>query len=249
LAVNRDFIVNSVLQGFASPLDSAVPKSFTKEVQSSTTNTSSSPFDDAAKLLDSNGWTMNAQGIREKKIGKDTIPLAFSISTSDSAELKQVAETLKSEWKKLGADVTVKVVESGNLNQNIIKPRKYEGLLFGQVINRDLDLYPFWHSSQQQDPGLNVALYSNKTADKILEDLRKTTDKTAREQEYVMLNNELQKDVPAIFLYTPNFIYVVPPTLHGLDISEISTPSERFGDISSWYTATDHIWKIFLHNK
>jgi peptide/nickel transport system substrate-binding protein len=181
-AVDRTEIINSVLQGFGSPLDSAVPKSFTNEVQSETD--SRAHPDEAIKLLEQNGWLLNASGIREKKVGKDVIPLAFSISTSDAPELKEVADHLQAQWKAIGAHVSVKVVEGGYLNQNIIKPRRYDALLFGQVVNRDLDLYAFWHSSQRTDPGLNVSLYSNATVDKLLETMRVEVKPEAREAMY-----------------------------------------------------------------
>ncbi len=248
MSVDRALIVNSVFQGFASPLDSAVPKSFTSSTHSLSSIVSTSTVDDAIRLLDQQGWTPNATGIREKKIGKDTVPLSFSISTTDAPELKAVADILKTEWQKLGADVTIKVVEGGYLNQNIIKPRKYDALLFGQVVNKDLDLYAFWHSTQTEDPGLNVALYKNKSADIILERMRVTLDHNARIELYNQFDALLKKDMPAVFLFSPNFIYVVPDQFKDNVITEISVPSERFGTISSWYLITEKIWKLFLHS-
>jgi peptide/nickel transport system substrate-binding protein len=243
LSIDRQAIINTTLNGFGSPLDSAVPKSFTGKVQSE--HTDSSHFDEAINLLENNGWQLNTSGIREKKVGKDTITLSFSISTSDAPELKEVADTLVAQWKKLGADVSVKVVEGGYLNQNVIKPRKYDALLFGQVVNRDLDLYAFWHSSQRADPGLNVALYENKNVDKILESMRTEIDPEKRKALYAQFDAEIQKDTPAVFLYSPHFIYVVPQSLKGIHLQKISTPSERFTESTTWYLNTDRVWKIF----
>jgi peptide/nickel transport system substrate-binding protein len=245
LAVNRQDIITNVLKGYGTPLDSAVPKSFTNEVQSEDSTWHTSHTDQAINLLENNGWQLNANGIREKKVGTTVLPLAFSISTSDAPELKQVADMIVAEWKKLGAQVSVRVVEGGYLNQNVIKPRKYDALLFGQVVNRDLDLYAFWHSSQRADPGLNVALYNNTTVDKILESMRAEINLTQRKVLYSQFAAELRKDVPAVFLYSPNFIYVVPQQLGGISLHEVSNPSERFTNISQWYLNTDRIWKIF----
>ncbi|MDQ3076752.1 MAG: peptide ABC transporter substrate-binding protein [bacterium] len=249
LGVDRSYITNTILQGFGSPLDSAVPKSFTSTTHSlaSSTNWHISHSNEAIQLLENNGWKTNESGIREKEIGKDKVPLSFSISTTDAPELKEIAERLKMEWQKIGADVSVKVVEGGNLNQSIIKPRKYDALLFGQVVNRNLDLYAFWHSSQRTDPGLNVALYSNKTADAFVENMRTLTNKEERFLEYTKFDAELQKDIPALFLYAPHFIYVVPPNLYNNAINQIAVPSERFGNIHTWYTNTEKIWKIFIN--
>jgi ABC-type transport system substrate-binding protein len=64
----------------------------------------------ANTFVDKAGWTLNADGIREKKTKNGTTTLAFSISTSDAPELKDVADILKSEWQKIGASVDVKSI-------------------------------------------------------------------------------------------------------------------------------------------
>lgn len=245
MSIDRQFIVDSVLAGFGKPLTEPVPSEF------AVASTSSVPrmtgmTDEANALLQKNGWVLNNYGIREKKDAKGTTTLAFSISTSDAPELRQTAEILRDKWKQIGVDVTIKVFEGGNLNQNVIKPRKYDALLFGQVINRDLDLYAFWHSSQIADPGLNIALYGNKAADKFLEEMRITLDLDKRLQNYAAFANLVRSDMPAAFLYVPDFIYVVPKKISGLEFGHIAASSERFSNIFSWYINTDKIWKIFL---
>jgi ABC-type transport system substrate-binding protein len=121
----------------------------------------------------------------------------------------------------LARPLTLKVFEGGYLNQNVIRPRKYDALLFGQIVNRDLDLYAFWHSSQKNDPGLNIALYSNPKADKILENLRTMSDSNARLDAYNQFQDILAKDIPAVFLYSPDFIYVAPPQVKNISINNL----------------------------
>src|SRR3989338_5612859 len=111
-------------------------------------------LDDAKELLDKNGWKMNTgEKVLEKKIGKELFKFSFSISTSDAPELKETAYLLKSMWEKIGAKVEVKIFETGDLSQNVIRPRKYDALLFGEIVGRDPDPFAFWHSSQRNDPG------------------------------------------------------------------------------------------------
>ncbi len=249
LATNRNYIVNSVLRGYGTVLTSPVPQSF---IDGSEPNTQVSDQEIAANIvrantiLDVQGWKINKAGIREKKFATGSTTLSFSISTSDSPELKAVADILKTEWQKIGVDVSIKIFEGGYLNQNIIRPRKYDALLFGQVINRDLDLFAFWHSSQRTDPGLNISLYSNKQVDTTLEQLRVTSDRATRQIEYKKFSQEIAKDIPALFLYAPDFIYIPSRSVKNFSISRISVPSERFGDIVHWYINTDSIWKMFL---
>lgn len=251
LAVNRDYIVNSVLRGYGKPLYGPAPETLIEGVQNPAPLTEeqvAARITEATTLLDKQGWKVNDAGIREKKVASGTTTLTFSISTSDSPELKEVADILRQEWQRIGADVSIKIVEGGYLNQNIIRPRKYDALLFGQVINRDLDLFAFWHSSQRTDPGLNIALYSNKAADTILEQLRVTSNKSTRSTEYAQFLTEITKDKPAVFLYTPDFIYVVPKQVKNISIRRVTTAGERFGDIFTWYINTEDVWKVFAKN-
>jgi peptide/nickel transport system substrate-binding protein len=246
MSVNRDYIVTTVLQGFGTSLTGPVPERFLGDSPSVATSSSQDALvQQANSLLDKAGWTLNADGIREKKSTTGTTTLSFAISTSDADELQKVAEILKNEWKKIGAAVDVKVFEGGHLNQNVIRPRKYDALLFGQIVNRDLDLYAFWHSSQRTDPGLNIALYSNVKADKMLETVRTTSDTKVRLEEYRKFATELKTDIPAVFLYSPHFIYVAPQQVKNLVLGNLSTPSDRFNSVYNWYTNTETVWKVF----
>ena len=129
----------------------------------------------------------------------------------------------------------------------MIRPRKYDALLFGEVIGRELDLFAFWDSSQRNDPGLNIAMYANTTADTVLEKLRQTSDDAAREQLYEQFDAQLKKDVPAVFLYAPDFVYIVPKDLASVDLGFIETPSDRFLSVTSWHKESDQVWPLFTH--
>jgi peptide/nickel transport system substrate-binding protein len=245
ISVNRDYIVSTVLQSYGTALMGPVPERFIGKTPTATSTSYEDLVGKANALLDKAGWVTNADGIREKKLKTGTTTLAFAISTSDSQELKDVADILKSEWRRIGVSVDIKVFEGGNLNQSVIRPRKYDALLFGQIVNRDLDLYAFWHSSQKTDPGLNIALYTNPKADKLLETLRIESNKDDRIATYNQFQDILKKDIPAVFLYSPDFIYVASPEVKNIVIDNLSTPSERFNGVSSWYIDTERVWKIF----
>jgi len=163
----------------------------------------------------------------------------------DLAELARSAAFIQEDLAAIGMRVDVKTFEAGNLNQSVIRPRKYDALLFGQIINHESDLYAFWHSSQRKDPGLNVAMYTNTKVDKILEDAFVTVDEQTRIKKYAQFEDEIKKDMPAVFLYSPKFLYVVAKNLKGLAMDHATLPSDRFSGVYLWYTETDNIWKIF----
>ena len=245
MVTNKDEIIKEILNGYGQAVDEPVPP---KKIADKSVST----FDEttqiakAKALLTAKGWKQNADGIFEKTDSKkNTTTLAFSISTSDAPELKKTAEVLQNEWQKIGARVDVKIFDISDLNQNIIRPRKYDALLFGEIIGRDTDLFPFWHSSQRVDPGLNIALYTNLKADKILETLRKTTDQSKQQSLYDSFNKEIDLDTPAVFIYSPYFIYIVPKKVNNIELGQLATPAERFENVSEWYIETSNIWKIF----
>lgn len=242
-ATPKKAIVDGVLYGYGRVINGPTPAYIENDPQKIQGDTEAAK----ASLLKA-GWKENKDGILEKKTKSGTVPFSFSISTSDAPELKQTAEMLKEAWEKIGASVTVKVFEAGDLSQNVIKPRKYDALLFGEVVDKDSDLYPFWHSSERNDPGLNISLYANITADKALEDMQKETDPAAKALEKEIVVSEIQKDIPVIFLFSPNLLYVKAPDIKNLALNDVSSPSERFLFINKWYIETDKVWKIFAGN-
>ncbi len=245
LAAPREDIIALSLKGFAEAIDGPLPGILTNK----------DPYEDrlikAGKLLDLAGYKISSSTLfRVKTAGKGksltTTSLAFSIATADAPDLVSAANLLAESYKKLGINITVNVFEAGDLQQNIIRERKYDALLFGEVVGRDLDLFPFWHSSERFDPGLNIALYANSRVDKMLDNLRKESD-TAKQQDILSsLVKEFETDSPAAFLYAPKYVYVIPKNVERVELSAVNSGSERFLDVSNWYTETTGVWKIFV---
>ncbi|MEX2013669.1 MAG: ABC transporter substrate-binding protein [Parcubacteria group bacterium] len=249
LASPKKEIIERVLGGYGTAIDGPLPAG----IYSWTNISENKPplaerLEEAKALLAKAGWQANEEtGVLEKKSASGTIALSFSISTGDAPELRQVANELVAAWEKLGAKIDVLVFETGELNQNVIRPRNFDALLFGEVVGRDTDLYPFWHSSQRTDPGLNIALYANSSADKYLSNARGADDPKMIEESYRAFAQELEGDVPAVFLYTPSFLYVVPVKIEAIDLGSLTVSQDRFLGVRDWYIETDKVWKIFAN--
>jgi len=248
LSIDKDAIINDVLEGFGLAIDGPIPPGSIGFKESTTTK--KTPEENLARakdLLEKNGWKMNEEdGVLEKVTKQKTSRLEFSISTSNVDDLTQTSQLLKKMWEEIGAKVSIKVFEIGDLEQSIIRPRKYESLLFGEIMGRDPDPFAFWHSSQRNDPGLNIANYANITADKLLESARTTFETSEREEKYIKFQDEIEKDLPAVFIFSPHFIYLVPNSVKGVEETSITIPSERFSQIYNWYINTKRVWKIFI---
>lgn len=251
-AINKDEIIQEVLGGYGVAIDDPIPQNMINYESVDTKNvpTYEENLQQAKDILAKDGWKLGEDGFLVKtttaKNKKTTTEyIEFSISTGNAPELTKAAELVKKYLESIGMRVDVKTFETGNLNQSVIRPRNYDALLFGQIINNESDLYAFWHSSQRKDPGLNIAMYTNLKVDKLLEEAFVTVDEKARIKKYAQFEEEIRKDMPAVFLYSPNFIYVISKNLEGLSIDHISSPSDRFLNAYLWYTQKDNVWKIF----
>lgn len=242
LATPKDQIIQDVLFGFGTPIEGPIPKDISDLPARNITDDEG--LSEAKDILAKDGWELGEDGVLIKKDKKESLSLIFSISTSNVPELKATAQLLKSSWEKLGAKVEVKIFDSGDLQQKVIVPRKYDTLLFGESIGRNADLFAFWHSSERNHPGLNIANYTNSKADKILQDIRTTSSVEKRIALYQNFEKEIFKDNPAIFLYSPDLVYIVPNDIKGVSLQGIAGSSERFSNISNWYKETEKVWQI-----
>lgn len=250
-ALDKQALVDLVLNGYGVPIDSPIPPGVISPAQPHTgaAQVSTAYTDEtlaaARAILMRNGWTYNEDTNSWTDKKKQTI--TFTLATADSPQLVATANAVATAWKALGADVTVRVYSISDLNTTVIRPRQYDAILFGEVVGRELDLFAFWHSSQRNDPGLNLALYTNSSADKLLSQARATTKEEDRVKLYRQFADVLAKDKPATFLYVPEFIYVVPTTIHGIQLGSLTTPAERFLNVYQWYTDTEHVWSFFTN--
>jgi len=262
-ALNRQEVIDNVLYGYGTITSNPIPDTILKN--DTVVREDSESIKKANDLLDKSGWIIGADGLRTKggtttitktkKVGKKTVTekvkvnsgpvttLEFSLTTLDTPEFKQAAEIIKKQLGRVGVRVnTEKVYEMGPLNK-IIQNREYEALFFGQRITHESDLFLFWHSSQNKDPGLNM--YSNAKVDKILEDAQKTILLDDRINKYKSFIEEFNKDIPALLIYSPKYLYATTIELNNININTLINPSDRFASIYTWYADKDRVWKIF----
>jgi len=173
----------------------------------------------------------------------ETLPLKISLSTLNQPLLIKTAEHLKEQWKKIGIELEIKTFNLAELKQDVIRPRNYEILLFGQSLRAIPDLFPFWHSLQKRDPGLNLSLFENRKADELLEKSRQTLNQEERKKALEDFQNILLEENPSLFLFNPYFSYFVSKEVKGITEKIIINPSERFKNIENWYIKTKRVWK------
>lgn len=221
LALDKKTIIEEILGGYGKMIDGPFPKA-----------TSETAYDaEAAKNL----------------IAKQKSEIKFTLTTINAPELVAIAELIKQMWEDVGLKIEIKTFPVSELEENVIGPRKYDAFLYGEeVVGAIPDPFAFWHSSQRLHPGYNIALYTNSKVDKLLESVRAQKDESEREKIYKEIEAEIKKDMPAIFLYSPDYIYALPEKLAGNSSKTINAAADRFAQAHKWYLTKSYVWKIFL---
>lgn len=237
LATDRDALVRDVLGGHGSAAYSLFSPS--TGAYSSAGEVSAFNPEEAVKVLEDAGWKLNADGVREK----GGVRLEFDIATPNWEELVKTAHMVENGWNKIGAHVTVAVLENVSDAQRAIRSREYAALLYGLATTFEPDPYSFWHSSQTGELEHNFALFSDKRADELLSGAREELSPDARSGMYREFQEILATKVPAVFLYSPRYVYVQRKSVRGFSAQAINTPASRFQDVAHWYMSTKRVKK------
>jgi len=252
MSVDRQNIIDQVLGGYGQVINNPIPEKMSPKEED--IKYGNNTILEANKILEDNGWVLGPDNIRYKeteiKDGKNkeivTERLSFKITTGNTPELRKTIELIKDQLYKIGIEVDIsKIYETGQLNQ-IIRDREYEALFFGQIINHQTDLYSFWHSSQISDSGLNIAMYNNRKVDNILESMiKENLTRDELDKKYEELKKEFANSTPAIFVYSPHYLYLASKNINIVSLENMVNPVDRFSSVHLWSANTDRVWKIF----
>ncbi len=236
-ATDREAIVRQVLHGFGTQSFSLF--SPIMNAYSSAGEAYQFRPDEAEKVLEEAGWNVNDDGVREK----NGVRLEFEISTPNWSEIVETAHLLSEQWNRVGARVSVRVLDNISDAQRTIRSREYSALLYGLAMTFEPDPYSFWHSEQTGEFESNFSMFGDKRADELLSNARETLDANVRSGMYREFQEILAGKMPAVFLYSPTYLYVTHQSVRGFSATALNTPASRFQDISRWYVNTKRVRK------
>ena len=181
---------------------------------------------------------------RFKKDKNDVVTLlTVSLTSVDNGDALVVSQRAKEFWEAIGVRTHLNLVSVSEAH-NVLMSRNFEMMLYSELIGSNPDLYFFWHSSQIGNRGLNVAAYHNETVDKLLEEVRTSVDQNIKNNNYREVQKIIASELPVIFLYENNYLYVQSKKVKGFSTTAINDPSDRFSGISSWYLKTKNIFSF-----
>ncbi|WP_348623996.1 ABC transporter substrate-binding protein [Paenibacillus peoriae] len=209
IGLNRKEIVQGVYGPYANVIN--IPQS-TESWSYTDEGINKYEFDTAkAKaLLDEAGWKVGADGIREK--GGEKLTINFS-ATADNPVVEALLPIMSNNYKELGIKLT-----SETLDFNAIMDKKDTGkfdMFFAAWgLTPDPDTTTFITNGAQNDIG-----YSNKKVDELTLAGKHELDQEKRKQIYKQLYQELNKDLPTIFMYQRRDMWPVNGRVTGLEIT------------------------------
>lgn len=218
-------------------------------------------FDGKKKLIDSikiifgsskSAVVENADQREEENSEANNLPirknsdgekLSLRLITSSKPEIYgQIAEEIKREWHKIGVDVQIEVLENEAF-QKRMNARDYDLLIFGQSMGYNLDAYPYWHSSQAKEGGLNLSQFKNFVVDSLLEKAR-LESAGDRKKTLNDIQEIISSEVPAIFLYSPTYYTALSEKVSHPPFSHLATISDRLGNIEYWFAKGGRKFKV-----
>lgn len=186
----------------------------------------------AAEHFKSAGYIKNeASGYFE---GEDKKILSFTLSYYKNDFNDHLANIFKDMLKDEGVVINLEPLSYTQLSQEIVATRDFELLMYEIITTVDPDQYNLWHSLKSNYPDLNLSGYSYERVDILLEDARRNVDRKVRTEKYMLFQKYLTQDAPVIFLYHPNYKYVVKKDIKVGDLGNIIFPHQRFEDIAYW---------------
>jgi peptide/nickel transport system substrate-binding protein len=196
-------------------------------------------FNDANQLLDQAGWAKGSDGIRVK----DGQTLSFNMSAQDTPNYTQTAQLLQKEWALLGVKVKIQYYDLNDLQTSIISNHDYDVLLYGINIGTDPDVFAYWDSSQASITSqghLNLSEYKSSAADQAIEAGRTRSDPAVRAVKYKVFLTQWTKDLPALALYQPNYLYITHGQVFNYERKSANLGVDRFYNVNNWMVRQKH---------
>ena len=132
------------------------------------------PYDpDAArKLLLDAGWKPGSDGI----LARDGLRFEFDLSMgTGNPDGERVANYIKEQFAKAGISMRITPWEFAVLTARL-DDRNFDAVMMGWSGSIEDDPFQIWHSESIKDKGSNFISFSNKDADALLEEARRTLD-------------------------------------------------------------------------
>ncbi len=230
-SLDRSRVIANVLPGLGRPQYGPLPESIS---WAKLGPGSLAPLESPSRLLEAAGFQREGPLGHFARGGK---PLTLRLSVPDVEPLPQVAADLAAQLEAAGIPVTVAVYPLASFVAGHLAKGDYQMALVGFDNGPSPDLASLFGVGG--DPGQSMD-FSQAPADPILnhelDQLATANSPASRTAAYREVASRLQADMPAVFLYTPQVVYVHLPTAHTPGLSPVGDPDQLFQGVADWST-------------
>ncbi len=227
MATDRRAIIKA-LHGYASPLEGPL----TVEQLPSMASRKQAGYNlkEANSILEQAGWKLQGD-----KRSKDGSPLLINLLSVKSGDYPVITDQLKKQWEQLGAIVVVRLMDADQFQQTVLLPRNYDALVYELELGADPDVFAYWHASQADPRGLNLANYKSDVASEALSSAQLRLEMNVRQPKYDIFADTWLADVPAIALYQPQLHYATTESADTIQVSSsVVTRTGRYRSVDLW---------------
>jgi peptide/nickel transport system substrate-binding protein len=170
---------------------------------------------ESARLLEGAGWRPGPDGIRRKGSRR----LSFEVLYGPSTMTSNLLEIYRGAAQKIGVEILPRRIEWAAYSARLSAGEFDATMSALQYFPPNLDMYPYFHSSQAPPNGQNVGFYRNAEADKLMEAWQREMDESKRLELSRQIHRVLAANPPADFMWDADQPWAVSKRLDGVEIS------------------------------
>jgi len=180
----------------------------------------------ASALLDSAGWHLARDGMREKDGRRLRIGLAGAAGDVTSMLTREV---LQAQWRRVGVDAEIKSYPSDVLfapyaGGGIAQTGRFDALMQSWANGEDPDDSGLFECSARPPAGQNVFRFCDQSFDAIEEAALSTNVVAVRKADYARIQDLLAKQLPTLVLWFDRYDYAVNTDLRNFKPAHVGTP-------------------------
>lgn len=204
-AMNRQDIIDIVLQGLGTPGDTIVPPTLGGGFwHNPNIKTPEFSIEKANQILDDAGYVLGADGVREK----DDLRLEFRLQfDADSSNYPRIADLLADWYSQIGIKATPEPVNSDTLIAATTGVGDYDLVIWGWGADPDPDfILSIMLTDQFVLGGWSDAGYHNPEYDQLYLDQQAAVNKEERQEIIYKMQDMVYNDRPYIVFYYSNYL-------------------------------------------
>ena len=198
-AINKQDLVDIVLQGLGEPGTTIIPPSLGGGFWHNPLEDVTFDLDKANQILEEAGYLMDQDGVRAKGETKLEFRLQYA---SDSSNYPRVADLMAEWFRQVGIKANVEAVDPDSLTAAITPTGDYDLVIWGWGSDPDPDfMLSVMTSDQFVEGGWSDSGYSNPEYDQLYLDQQMVVDPDERQKMVWQMQEMVFNDRPYIILY------------------------------------------------